>query len=365
MWFGDLATMRWWDDLWLNESFATYVSNLALAEATRFEGAWRAFHADMKRWGYQADARTHDPPDLGARPGHGRDLLQLRRDHLRQGRLRHQAARRRDRPGCLPGRPADLLPAPRLGQRHARRLPGARSRTGAGRSLRDWSRRWLETASLNTIEATWTARDGRVERLQLTQEAPEEHPTLRPHALELALVRIDGDGPAPGRRAIPARLEGAEAWVEAAVGRRRHRTWSSRTTATTTTRGSSWTRRRWRRCRGCCRGCRPAPAPARLGHAVGDGPRRTVLVAGLPGAGPDHPARESATTRSCRPGSTPSAGRWRATCRRSAAVTRRGASRRPPSGRWTTAPEGDLRTLWLRAAIGAVAEAADAARWPA
>ena len=36
------STMRWWDDLWLNESFATYVSNLALVEATRFEGAWRA-----------------------------------------------------------------------------------------------------------------------------------------------------------------------------------------------------------------------------------------------------------------------------------------------------------------------------------
>ena len=65
MWFGDLATMRWWDDLWLNESFATYVSNLALAEATRFEGAWRAFHADMKRWGYQADERSTTHPIAG------------------------------------------------------------------------------------------------------------------------------------------------------------------------------------------------------------------------------------------------------------------------------------------------------------
>ena len=68
MWFGDLATMRWWDDLWLNESFATYVSNLALAEATRFDGAWRAFHADMKRWGYQADARSTTHPISGVVP---------------------------------------------------------------------------------------------------------------------------------------------------------------------------------------------------------------------------------------------------------------------------------------------------------
>jgi aminopeptidase N len=60
--------------------------------------------------------------------------------------------------------------------------------------------------------------DGRVERLQLTQEASEEHPTLRPHALEIALVRVDGDGPARVD-AVPARLEGAETWVEAAAGR--------------------------------------------------------------------------------------------------------------------------------------------------
>src|SRR5674536_165282 len=65
MWFGYLVTMRWWDDLWLNESFATYVSNLALSEATRFEGAWRAFHADLKRWGYQADDRSTTHPISG------------------------------------------------------------------------------------------------------------------------------------------------------------------------------------------------------------------------------------------------------------------------------------------------------------
>ena len=68
MWFGDLVTMRWWDDLWLNESFATYVSYLALAEATRFDGAWRAFNADMKRWGYQADARSTTHPISGVVP---------------------------------------------------------------------------------------------------------------------------------------------------------------------------------------------------------------------------------------------------------------------------------------------------------
>ncbi len=217
MWFGDLATMRWWDDLWLNESFATYVSNLALAEATRFDGAWRAFHADMKRWGYQADARSTTHPVSGVVPdtdatfynfdgityGKGASVIkqlvaEIGPEAFRAG-LRTYFRRHAWGNATL----ADFLAA---------------LEEGAGRPLHDWSRRWLETASLNTIEATWTSRDGLVERLQLTQDAPEDHPTLRPHALELALVRAAGDGPAEVD-VVPARLEGAEAWIEAAAGR--------------------------------------------------------------------------------------------------------------------------------------------------
>jgi aminopeptidase N len=217
MWFGDLATMRWWDDLWLNESFATYVSNLALDEATRFEAAWSSFHADMKRWGYQADARSTTHPISGVVPdtdatfynfdgityGKGASVIkqlvaEIGHDAFRAG-LRTYFRRHAWGNATL----ADFLAA---------------LEDGAGRSLRDWSRRWLETASLNTIETSWTVRDGRVERLQLAQEAPEEHPTLRPHAMELALVRATGDGPAT-IDVVPARLEGAEAWVEGAVGR--------------------------------------------------------------------------------------------------------------------------------------------------
>src|SRR5205814_6678199 len=55
MWFGDLVTMRWWDDLWLNESFAEYVSTLALVTATRFKDGFEEFRQGEKRWAYWQD----------------------------------------------------------------------------------------------------------------------------------------------------------------------------------------------------------------------------------------------------------------------------------------------------------------------
>jgi len=62
MWFGDLVTMRWWDDLWLNESFAEYLGHQTIAEATRFTGVWTGFSCSRKAWGYDADQRPSTHP---------------------------------------------------------------------------------------------------------------------------------------------------------------------------------------------------------------------------------------------------------------------------------------------------------------
>ena len=62
MWFGDLVTMRWWDDLWLNESFAEYLGFRVVAEATRFTSAWTGFAVGRKGWGYAADQRPSTHP---------------------------------------------------------------------------------------------------------------------------------------------------------------------------------------------------------------------------------------------------------------------------------------------------------------
>lgn len=72
MWFGDLVTMKWWDDLWLKESFADYMGGLALAEATRFTDGWVTFALRRKAWAYTQDLypTTHpivaDIPDVEA-----------------------------------------------------------------------------------------------------------------------------------------------------------------------------------------------------------------------------------------------------------------------------------------------------------
>ncbi|MFG2412450.1 aminopeptidase N [Streptomyces goshikiensis] len=78
MWFGDLVTLRWWDDIWLNESFAEYMGYQTLTEATRFTGTWTEFGMERKPWGYDADQRpsTHPvAPDADAVPDTASALL--------------------------------------------------------------------------------------------------------------------------------------------------------------------------------------------------------------------------------------------------------------------------------------------------
>ena len=215
MWFGDLVAMRWWDDLWLNESFATYLSFLALDEATRFDAAWRRFNGVLKPLAYRDDqlVTTHpvasdiadtDEAELGfdgITYEKGASVLKqlvatIGREQFRDGMRAYFRSHAWDNATL-----ADFLDA----------LAAA-----AGRPLDAWARVWLSTASLNTIEARWTAADGLIDRFTLHQTAPVDHPTLRPHAMSIALVHA-----VPGRlvvTAVPASIEGHVADVPGARG---------------------------------------------------------------------------------------------------------------------------------------------------
>ena len=151
MWFGDLVTMRWWDDLWLNESFAEWASHWCNTQRDPVHRRVDDVPVGPQELGLPPGPALLDPPGLlrDARRRGGRG--QLRRHHVRQGRQRHQAARRvrRDRrvprPGCAPtsrehawGNATfdDLLTA----------LEAA-----SGQELRKFAAQWLETAQVNTL----------------------------------------------------------------------------------------------------------------------------------------------------------------------------------------------------------------------
>ena len=215
MWFGNLVTMRWWNDLWLNESFATYMAYLALVEATRFQTAWQAFNSGMKAWAYRQDqlvtthpiagqVRDTDETFLnfdGITYGKGAAVLKqlvaaVGMDGFREG-MRIYFRRHAFGNTTL----AEFLDA--IGE-------------GAGRDLHGWAALWLETASLNTLAASWEVEDGRLAGLSIAQTAPGDYPTLRPHQLDLALVGADGDA---GIESLPVAVDGAETVVEEAAGR--------------------------------------------------------------------------------------------------------------------------------------------------
>ncbi|WP_326556243.1 aminopeptidase N [Micromonospora sp. NBC_01796] len=184
MWFGDLVTMRWWDDLWLNESFAEYLGTRVTAEATRFTGAWTTFGLRRKGWGYAADQRpsTHpvapeDVPDAAA------GLLNFDGISYAKGAsvLRQLVAWLGDE-AFLAGLNAHFA-AHRYGNATLADLLDAMG-TASGRDLSEWAELWLRRPQVNTLRAEVSvAEDGTYTEVAVVQTAPPEHPVLRPHRI--------------------------------------------------------------------------------------------------------------------------------------------------------------------------------------
>lgn len=225
MWFGDLVTMRWWDDLWLNESFAEYVSHLATAEATRFTQAWTTFSSLEKSWAYRQDQlpSTHpivaDIRDLedvevnfdGITYAKGAAVLKqlvswVGRDQFFAG-VRAYFARHAWGNTEL----ADLL----------RELEAT-----SGRDLSAWSAIWLEQAGVTLLRPRIeTDAHDMMTAVEVLQEVPAEHPVARPHRLAVAGYDVvDGpDGEPCLERVLRSELDvdGAATPVVELLGRSR------------------------------------------------------------------------------------------------------------------------------------------------
>jgi aminopeptidase N len=219
MWFGDLVTMRWWDDVWLNESFATYVSVLALAEATRFRDAWVSFADGEKTWAYQQDqlptthAITTDVPDTQS--------IRLNFDGITYAKgasVLKQLVAWVGEPAFVDGL-REYFRRFEWGNTELSDFLSVLEATSA-RDLRAWSAEWLETPGLNTLRAVYDERanggGATFGSFRIEQDAPAEWPTLRSHRLAIGLY--DGDDgrlhrrervevDVPGSADIPA-LEG-------------------------------------------------------------------------------------------------------------------------------------------------------------
>ncbi|MBM0276790.1 aminopeptidase N [Micromonospora tarensis] len=193
MWFGDLVTMRWWDDLWLNESFAEYLGTRVTAEATRFDQAWTTFAMRRKAWGYAADQRPSTHP-IAPKEVADTDEGLLNFDGISYakgaGVLRQLVAWLGDE-AFLAGLNAHFA-AHRFGNATLADLLASLS-AASGRDLSGWAELWLRRPQVNTLRAEVTVdADGRYTEVAVVQTAPESHPVLRPHRVGVGRYWSDG-----------------------------------------------------------------------------------------------------------------------------------------------------------------------------
>ncbi|MFG2953156.1 aminopeptidase N [Streptomyces sp. NPDC048291] len=220
MWFGDLVTMVWWDDLWLKESFADFMGTFANVGATRFQNAWTTFANRRKAWAYRADQLPSTHPITA-------DIRDLQDAKLNfDGITYAKGASVLKQLVAYVGQDAFLEGARRYFKRNAygnTRLGDLLSVLAetSGRDMGAWAGKWLQTAGVNSLTPqVLLDGDGRVAELAVLQEAAESHPELRPHRVAIGLYRLaDGDlvryaraeADVDGPRTVISELAGAEA----------------------------------------------------------------------------------------------------------------------------------------------------------
>ncbi|GAA5198411.1 aminopeptidase N [Microbacterium jejuense] len=193
MWFGDLVTMKWWNDLWLNESFAEWASTIATAEATEWTEAWTTFNAMEKTWAYRQDQLPSTHPVVAQI----NDLedVQVNFDgitYAKGGSVLKQLAAWVGIEAFFGGVAAYFKKHQWSNTEVGDLL--AELEATSGRELSTWSKKWLETAGVNTLAPEIvTDVDGKITRFAIVQTAPADYPTIRPHRLGVGFYDLEGD----------------------------------------------------------------------------------------------------------------------------------------------------------------------------
>ncbi|MEU9078080.1 aminopeptidase N [Kitasatospora sp. NPDC048538] len=228
MWFGNLVTMEWWNDLWLNESFATYAEAVCQAEApgSQWPHSWTTFANQMKTWAYRQDQLPSTHPIMA-------DINDLEDVQVNfDGITYAKGASVLKQLVAYVGQDAFFQGVQAYFKRHAwgnTRLPdllGALEEA-SGRDLRTWSAAWLETAGINVLRPSITLNtDGEIESFAVLQEAPalpagaKGEAVLRPHRIAIGLYEL-ADGALVRTDRVELDVDGPRTEVPELVGRHR------------------------------------------------------------------------------------------------------------------------------------------------
>ena len=218
MWFGDLVTLRWWNDLWLNETFATYLSAVALERATEYQDIWKSFFSGTKQMAYYEDQLVTSHPISGEVKdtaqafttfdgisyGKGASVMKQLAFYIGEDTFRDGIRR--------------YLKAHAFGNAERKDFIAALEEVRPN-NLTGWSTEWLETAGVNTLEAHHQCIDKKITDFQLVQTATPELPTLRSHRTLIGLYYKDHKGGLAKKTEIAQAYSGPTTSVPDAVGK--------------------------------------------------------------------------------------------------------------------------------------------------